>query len=92
MVILVRFSHERDQTKDERLQGILFEAHIKKQHGRWYLSLKYWKAPVAPPIPDKRILVGEVDTGINPHATDSEGQIWENPKAYYLTERKLMRW
>ena len=30
--------------------------------------------------------------GINPMATDSEGQVWENPKAYYQTERKLRRW
>ena len=33
-----------------------------------------------------------MDTGINPHATDSEGQTWENPKAYYKVERKLRRW
>ena len=72
--------------------GIPYEAHIKRQHGRWYLSLKYWKAPIADPNPDNRIPVGAVDTGINPHATDSEGQVWENPKAYYRAERKLKRW
>ena len=25
-------------------------------------------------------------------ATDSEGEVWENPKAYYQAERKLARW
>ena len=44
------------------------------------------------PEPDNRIPLGAVDTGINPHATDSEAQAWENPKAYYLAERKLKRW
>ena len=73
-------------------EGIPYEAHIKRQYGRWYLSVKYWKASVALLEPDTRIPVGAVDTGINPHATDSEGQTWENPKAYYLAERKLKRW
>ena len=27
-------------------KGILYEAHIKLQNGRWYLSLNYWKAPL----------------------------------------------
>ena len=44
------------------------------------------------PEPDNRIPLGAVDTGINPHATDSEAQTWENPKAYYQAERKLKRW
>ena len=33
-----------------------------------------------------------MDTGINPLATDSECQTWENPKAYYLAQRRLQRW
>ena len=73
-------------------EGIPYEAHIKRQHGRWYLSVKYWKPPLAQPTPDKRIPMGAVDTGINPLATDSEGQVWENPKAHYQAERKLKRW
>ena len=60
--------------------------------GRWYLCLKYWKEPLPEPEPDARIPDGAVDTGINPHATDSEGQTWESPKAYYQAERKLRRW
>lgn len=44
------------------------------------------------PEPDTRINAGAADTGINPHATDSEDQTWENPKAYYTAERKLARW
>ena len=56
------------------------------------LSVKYWRAPTARPGSDTRIAVGAVDTGISPMATDSEGQVWENPKAYYRAERKLRRW
>ncbi len=72
--------------------GIPYEAHISLRNGRWVLSVKYWREPTEQPDPDSRIAVGAVDTGINPMATDSEGQVWENPKAYYLAERKMRRW
>ena len=72
--------------------GIPYEAHISYRNGRWTLSLKYWREPTERPAPDSRIVVGTVDTGINPLATDSEGQVGENPKAYYLAERRLRRW
>ena len=72
--------------------GIPYEAHISYRNGRWTLSLKYWREPTMCPEPDSRIAAGAVDTGINPMATDSEGQVWENPKAYYVAERKLRRW
>ena len=73
-------------------KGIPYEAHISYHNGRWTLSLNYWREPTVRPEPDSRIAAGAVDTGINPLATDSEGQVWENPKAYYLAERKLRRW
>ena len=73
-------------------KGIIYEAHIKFQNGQWFLSINYWKPPVPAPDPDPRIVAGAVDTGINPLATDSEGQTWENPKAYYQAQRKLRRW
>ena len=41
--------------------------------------------------PDGRT-AGAVDTDINPSATDSDGQAYQNPKAYYAMERKLKRW
>ena len=72
--------------------GIPYEAHISLRNGRWILSVKYWREPTAKPDPDSRIAVGAVDTGISPMATDSEGQVWENPKPYYQTERKMRRW
>lgn len=72
--------------------GIPYEAHISRRNGRWMLSVKYWRAPTPQPEPHTRLSAGAVDTGINPSATDSEGQVWENPKAYYLAERKLRRW
>ena len=73
-------------------EGIIYEAHIKFLNGQWMLSINYWVKPIPVPDPDERIQNGAVDTGINPHATDSEGQTWENPKAYYQAERKLSRW
>ena len=73
-------------------KGILYEAHISRRNGRWILSVKYWREPTVRPEPDTRIAAGAVDTGISPMATDSDGQVWENPKAYYLAERKLRRW
>ena len=73
-------------------KGIIYEAHMSFRNGQWLLSLNYWKPPVEKPQPDTRISEGAVDTGINPSATDSEGQVWENPKAYYKAERKLARW
>ena len=73
-------------------EGIIYEAHIKFLNRQWMLSINYWKAPETKPDPDERLEHGAVDTGINPLATDSEGEIWENPKAYYQAERKLNRW
>ena len=72
-------------------RGIYHEAHIRKQNGRWYLCLKLWQEPHPAPAPDIRT-AGAVDTGINPSATDSDGQAYQNPKAYYAMERKLKRW
>ena len=72
-------------------KGIYHDAHIRKENGRWYLCLKLWKQPELTPTPDRRT-AGAVDTGINPSATDSDGVIYENPKAYYRMERKLRRW
>ena len=73
-------------------KGIIHEAHIRWRNGRWMMSVKYWKPPVEQTEPDKRIEAGAVDTGINPHATDSEAHTWENPKAYYVAEKRLARW
>ena len=73
-------------------KGIPYEAHISRRNGQWVLSVKYWREPTARPEPDTRLPAGAVDTGINPMATDSEGQVWDNPKAYYQAERKLRRW
>ena len=73
-------------------KGLVYEAHIKFLNGQWKLSVNYWAAPKELPEQDDRIEAGAVDTGINPLATDSEGEVWENPKAYYQAERKLARW
>ena len=72
-------------------KGIYYEAHIRRENGRWYICLKRWKAPEPVLEPDTRT-AGAVDTGINPHATDSDGQLYENPKAYYQMKGRLARW
>ena len=73
-------------------KSIVYEAHIKLLNGQWVMSVKMWQPPKLPQEPETRIANGAVDTGINPHATDSEGQTWTNPKAYYQAERELRRW
>ena len=75
-------------------KGIYHEAHIRKQNGRWYLCLKLWQEPnpTSAPAPEHPGRHGAVDTGINPIATDSDGQAYQNSKAYYAMERKLKRW
>ena len=73
-------------------KGIFYEARISLRNGQWYLSLNYWKPPFPKPEPDVRIPNGAVDSGITPSATDSEGQVWENPKAFYKAEKDLRRW
>lgn len=73
-------------------EGVIHEARISFRNGQWLLSINYRKPPTKHPLSDTRIRAGAVDTGINPHATDSEGQTWENPKAYYQAEKRLARW
>ena len=73
-------------------KGQIYEAHIKLLNGRWVFSINIWQPPQPEQQPDTRITHGAVDTGINPHATDSEGQTWANPKAYYQAQNKLRRW
>ena len=73
-------------------KGIVYEAHIKFLNGQRAIGIKMWQPPKPAPQPETRIAHGAVDTGLNPHATDSEGQTWQNPKAYYEAERKLRRW
>ena len=72
-------------------KGIPHEARIKRENGRWMLSVQYWKEPEPRPRPDHR-RTGAVDVGINPLGTDSDGEVFTNPKAYYSQERKLRRW
>ena len=73
-------------------KGVIYEAHISLRNGQWTLSINYRKPTFQKPQPDQRLENGAADTGISPSATDSEGQTWENPKAYYQAERKLAKW
>ena len=71
-------------------RGICYEANIRRENGRWYICLKLWKPPE--PRPERSPRPGGIDTGINPLGTDSDGQVYENPKASYQVEKKLKRW
>ena len=73
-------------------KGVIHEAHISRENDKWMLSINYRKDPIPKPQPDNRIEKGAADSGISPSATDSEGQVWLNPKAFYQAERKLARW
>ena len=71
-------------------RGICYEANIRRENGRWYICLKLWRPPEPKPERDPR--PGGIDTGINPLGTDSDGEVYENPKASYQMEKKLKRW
>ena len=72
-------------------EGIPYEATIKRQNGRWYAALAYWKPPADPPQRETQS-VGGADVGINPLAVDSDTTEYENPKAYYAAQRRLKGW
>ena len=65
--------------------GIPYEVTIRKNTGRWYASVAYWKPPIAPPQRETQS-VGGVDVGINPLAVDSGGE-HPNPEAHYQPVR-----
>ena len=71
-------------------KGICYEASIRRENGRWYVSLKLWKPPE--PRPQRARRLGAIDTGINPLGTDSDGQTYRNPRASYEVAQKLRRW
>ena len=72
-------------------EGIPYEVTIRRNNGRWYASVAYWKRPVAPPSRETQS-AGGVDVGINPLAVDSDGVTYDNPRGYYQAQRRLKRW
>ena len=71
-------------------EGIAYEVRLRKENGRWYASVNYWKPPVD--AEEKTHLCGAVDVGITPLAVDSQLVHYENPKALGQSLRKLARW
>ena len=65
--------------------GIPYEVSVKRQNGRWYAGVAYWKTPALPPQRETQS-VGGVDVGISPLAVDSGGD-HPNPKAHYQPVR-----
>ena len=76
--------------KRELPEGTPYEVRIKKQNGRWYASVNYWKPPII--AEDKTHVFGAVDVGQKPLAVDSELVHYNNPKALDKHLRKLRRW
>ena len=72
-------------------EGIPCEVTIKKQNGRWYVAIGYWKPPIEPPDRETQS-AGGVDVGINPLAVDSDNVTYDNPRGYYQAQRRLKRW
>ena len=71
-------------------EGTPYEVRIRKQDGRWYASVSYWKPPL--PAEGKTHAFGGVDVGQEPLAVDSELVHYENPRALRKSLRKLGRW
>ena len=67
--------------KRELPEGIAYEVRLRKENGRWWASVNYWKPPVD--AEEKTHLCGAVDVGIAPLAVDSELVHYDNPKALY---------
>ena len=76
--------------KRELPHGLPYEVRIKRENGRWYASVNYWKSPAG--AEEKTHLCGAVDVGINPLAVDGALVHYENPRALYQMLRKLRRW
>ncbi|MDE2938808.1 MAG: transposase [Chloroflexota bacterium] len=62
-------------------EGIPYEVTLRRQNGRWYASVAYWKPPLTPPRRETQS-VGGVDVGISPLAVDSGGE-HPNSKSHY---------
>ena len=61
--------------------GTPYEVSVKKENGRWYATIAYWRQPTAPPCRETQS-AGGVDVGINPLAVDTGGE-HPNPRAHY---------
>ena len=70
---------------------IPYEVRISFRNGQWTASIAYWKPPI--PAPNRETqTVGGVDVGISPLAMDSDGNEYQNPKAYEALLRRRRRW
>ena len=76
--------------KRELPEGTPYEVRIKKQNGKWYASINYWRPPVI--AEGKTHVFGGVDVGQNPLAVDSELVHYQNPKPLDKHLRKLRCW
>ena len=62
-------------------KGTPYQVSVKKENGRWYAGIAYWKPPTAPPCRETQS-AGGADVGINPLAVDTGGD-HPNPRAHY---------
>ena len=71
-------------------EAVISKVTVKKLNGRWYASLGLR-------VPDKEQErkaqpAGGLDVGISPLAMESDGTVYENPRALGRSLRKLRRW
>lgn len=67
---------------------ICHDVHNRLQNGGRYLCLNYWKEPEKRPQSDQPGTT-ELDSGINPHSTASNRQVYQKPRVHYATQDRL---
>jgi putative transposase len=66
----------------------ILSATVSEKAGKWYVSLKV-EQEIPDPIPVKEPHVAGVDVGLKDLATTSDGEVFENPKAYVKVQKRL---
>jgi len=79
---------ERDYLPIEGTSGIrVLSATVSEKSGRWCVSLRV-EQEIPDPISTEDVVIG-VDVGLKTLATTSDGEIFENPKAYVRAQKRL---
>jgi putative transposase len=80
---------EKDYLPLDRREDIhVFSATVSEKSGKWYVSLNV-EQEIPDPLPVKDPHVVGVDVGVKDLATTSDGEVFENPKAYKKAQRRL---
>jgi putative transposase len=82
---------EKDYLPDKNREDVkVLFAVISEKAGRWYVSLQVeQEIPDPLPIKDEDPHVVGVDVGLKEFAVTSDGEVFENPKAYAKAQKRL---